>query len=310
MQNSKTLISIIMPVYNGATYLAESIESIIRQTFTQWELIIIDDGSGDTSRLIAAEYETRDIRIRSIINTSQKGLAGALNTGLAHARGEYIARADADDINVPQRLEIEYTYLQNHPEVAIVGSWYKTFGTNKKSRVRTHPSQGVVIAWKYLTDTYLCHPTTLFRKSVLDRVPTYPLVASEDFAFFSEVIHTYRGYNIPRVLLNYREHAKNYSTTEAGPIKESVFETYTKNYTYYGGAPNLRNEFYQFHAHYRISLKVFFSILKQSFKIGRKILEQYALQKNAPAFLCLYTTLIIHLGIAIGNSTVRTLFKK
>lgn len=310
MEKSNPLISIIMPVYNGEFYLADSIESIMTQTFRSWELIIVDDSSNDTSKIIASRYAARDARILVISNTQEKGLAGALNCGLKRARGSYIARADADDLNVPERIQIEYTYLKTHPSIDIVGSWYETFGNDKQPKIRKHPSTSIVIAWKYLSNTYFCHPTILFRKRVLDTIPYYPLVVCEDFAFLSKCIHLHRGHNISQVLLHYREHATNYSTTKAQSIKESVLETYRENYTFYGGKEYLTDAFYQFHALYRISFRTFFSIVSEAFKIGKKMLRNYHLQKNIPAILTLVITIKIHLFKSIGNSIVRTLLKK
>lgn len=299
-----------MPVYNGEQFLAESIDSIIAQTFTDWELIIIDDSSTDTSRTIATNYASRDARILVFPNTHEKGLAGALNCALSHVRGEYIARADADDINVPERLQTEYNYLQTHPDIDIVGSWYETFGNGKAPKVRKHPSNSIVIAWKYLTNTYFCHPTTMFRKTVLDTMPTYPIVVCEDFAFLSGVIHTHRGHNIPKVLLQYREHATNYSFTKAESIKESVFETYKKNYALYGGKPELTDAFYRFHAQYRVSFTTFFPLVRQNMRIAKNILRNYSLQRNIGATVLLYTTIKIHFLKAIANSVIRTLLGK
>jgi glycosyltransferase involved in cell wall biosynthesis len=307
MQHDNPLISIIMPVYNCDAFLAESIESLVTQTFTDWELIIIDDSSTDTSRAIAQHYALQDNRIKVFSNTHEKGLAGALNCALSHVRGTYIARADGDDINVPTRLEIEYRYLEAHSHIDIVGSWYETFGNEKPPKVRKHPSRSISIAWKYLSNTYFCHPTILLRKKVLDTVPEYPLVVCEDFAFLSQAIHVHQGHNIPKVLLHYREHANNYSSTKAAVIRESVFETYKKNYAFYGGTPALIDAFYQFHGQYRLSFKTILPLLKQSLRIGKHILTQYGLQKNIWAHIILYSTIKLHFLKAVAYSMVCSL---
>ncbi len=310
MEKDNPTISIIMPVYNGAEFLNESLDSIIAQTFTDWELIIIDDASTDTSHAIATEYASRDARIVVFPNTHSKGLAGALNCALSHVRGAYIARADADDINAPERLQIEYEYLQTHPTIDIVGSWYQTFGNGKAPKVRKHPSNSIVIAWKYLSNTYFCHPTILFRKGVLTTIAQYPLVVCEDFAFLSSIIHSHRGHNIAKVLLHYREHATNYSFTKAESIKESVFETYKNNFSLYRGRTELVDAFYRFHAQYRVSLKALFPVVRQSFAIGHRMLRQYSLQKNIGSIIVLYATIKIHFLKAIANSVIRTLLSK
>lgn len=299
-----------MPIYNCDAFLAESIESIIAQTFTNWELIIVDDSSMDTSRAIAQHYALQDNRIKVFSNTHEKGLAGALNCALSHVRGTYIARADGDDINVPTRLETEYRYLQTHPYIDIVGSWYETFGNGKTPKIRKHPHNNIVLAWKYLTNTYFCHPTVMFRINVLNTIAEYPIVVCEDFAFLSQVIHAHQGHNIPTVLLHYREHTNNYSSTKASAIRESVFETYKKNYAFYGGEQIFEDVFYRFHAHYRLSYKTFFPLLRQSLNIGKHILRQYGLQKNIWVHIVLYSTIKIHFLKAIANSIVRTLLNK
>lgn len=299
-----------MPIYNCDAFLAESIESIIAQTFTNWELIIVDDSSMDTSRAIAEHYALRDSRILVFPNIQEKGLAGALNCALSHVRGTYIARADGDDINVPTRLETEYRYLQSHPHIDIVGSWYETFGNGKTPKIRKHPHNNIVLAWKYLTNTYFCHPTVMFRINVLNTIAEYPIVVCEDFAFLSQVIHAHQGHNIPTVLLHYREHTNNYSSTKASAIRESVFETYKKNYAFYGGEQIFEDVFYRFHAHYRLSYKTFFPLLRQSLNIGKHILRQYGLQKNIWVHIVLYSTIKIHFLKAIANSIVRTLLNK
>lgn len=310
MEKNNPTISIIMPVYNGATFLAESIDSILAQTFTDWELIIVDDSSTDTSRAIADRYVSLDNRIRVYANTQEKGLAGALNCCLSHVHGQYIARADADDIQTPDRLQVEYDFLIKHPRIAIVGSWYKTFGNNKRPKVRKHPKQSVVIAWKYLSNTYFCHPTILFRASVLQTVSKYPLMVSEDFAFLSEVIHVYKGFNIPKVLLLYREHATNYSFTKAEAIKASIRDTFTKNFTYYHSDTRHIDAFYRFHASYRLTVISFLPILGISIHIARAILKKYDLQYNIPAIISISSALVTHATKAIANSIIRSVLGK
>src|SRR5947207_1274318 len=111
-----------MSVYNGENYLAEAIDSILNQTFKDFEFIVIDDGSSDTSLKIIKKYT--DPRIK-LISRKNKGLVASLNEGLAKAKGDYIARQDADDVSLPQRLKKEVEYLDAHPKVALVGSNYK-----------------------------------------------------------------------------------------------------------------------------------------------------------------------------------------
>ncbi len=118
---SSPQVSVIMPVYNGENYLAEAIESILTQTFTDFELLIIDDASQDRSLEIIQEYERRDARVRSIRLDRNKGVSAARNRGFDAAGGEYIAFMDSDDVSLPTRLEKQLQLLQENPEIGVVG---------------------------------------------------------------------------------------------------------------------------------------------------------------------------------------------
>src|SRR6266851_2185358 len=109
-------VSVLMSVYNGATHLREAVESIKAQTWEDFEFIVIDDGSTDESGSILAEYLRLDARVK-IHTQNNHGLAAALNTGLDLARGKYVARMDADDISVPERLATQVSFMEAHPEV-------------------------------------------------------------------------------------------------------------------------------------------------------------------------------------------------
>lgn len=115
-------ISIIMSVFNGAQYLAGSVSSILNQNFTNFEFIIIDDASEDDSSSIVKKFASQDKRLKIIKNGRNLGLTRSLNEGLKVARGKYIARQDADDLSLPERLQIQYSYLENRPEISLIGS--------------------------------------------------------------------------------------------------------------------------------------------------------------------------------------------
>ncbi len=115
------LVSVIMPVYNGEKYLAEAIESILEQTFTDFEFIIVDDGSFDGSAEIIRAYEKRDEHIRFIQLEANEGPGSARNHGIRAAQGEYIAAMDSDDISLPERLRLQVDYLESNPEIGAVG---------------------------------------------------------------------------------------------------------------------------------------------------------------------------------------------
>ncbi|MBR0239487.1 MAG: glycosyltransferase [Thermoguttaceae bacterium] len=168
-------ISVVMSVYNGERYLALAIESILKQTFNDFEFIIVDDGSTDRSQKIIRKYEKKDSRIRVLVQENQ-GLAAALNNGIAMARGKYIARMDDDDISLPNRLELQYNYMEAHSEIVassglaiIINKWgdeYEEWRTEENSSKidSRHIDEGC---------TSLCHPASIIRKAAWEAVGGY-----------------------------------------------------------------------------------------------------------------------------------------
>jgi len=128
-------VTVVMSVHNSERYLAEAIDSFLRQTFADFEFLIINDGSTDGSRPILAQYT--DTRIRIIDNDRNLGLSAALNRGCAAARGRYIVRMDADDVALPDRLEKQFAFMERAPDIDMCGSWYEMFG-DKSRVVKTH----------------------------------------------------------------------------------------------------------------------------------------------------------------------------
>src|SRR6185369_12980087 len=124
------LISVVLPVYNGEEYLRESIDSILKQSYSNFEFLILNDGSSDRSEEIIQSYSDPRIKYHKHANC---GLAATLNKGIELAKGEYIARQDQDDISLPTRLEKQITFLENHSEYAMVGTGSKIWRANKKT---------------------------------------------------------------------------------------------------------------------------------------------------------------------------------
>lgn len=276
MNNKSPFISIIMPAYNAEVYIDEAIESIISQTYTEWELIIINDSSTDRTAAKVTAWQTKDSRITLINNTYSKGVSGALNSGLKKATGEYIARADADDINAPHRLKVQSDFLKKNQDIVVVGSWYKTFGL-RQPRIHKHPTSSHWIEWKFISNTFFCHPSVMFKASLLNIISEYPSTAAEDFAFFSKIIHLQKGYNIPLPLVKYREHKKSVSHSNAEGLNTSVYETFLSNYKYYLGSQDDAEIFYNFHAKRDISFKNISIIFSKINIIGSKITTKYSL---------------------------------
>lgn len=195
-------ISIVMPVYNGEKFLNEAIDSILQQTFTDYELLIIDDGSEDHSVDIIEAYN--DQRICLLRN--EHDFIKSLNTGLEHAKGKYIARMDADDVMCPERLEVQYKILEKYPEVSVCASWFQYFG-DVEEVCQISRWKVVEPLIQMLKGNLIAHPTTMIRKCFLQehQLKYEYYNYAEDFKLWSEVAKAGGVfYVVPRVLLKYR----------------------------------------------------------------------------------------------------------
>lgn len=207
-------VTVLMPVYNGERYLRESIESILSQTFSNFELLIIEDGSTDSTPAIIHSYI--DERIRMLTNPTRLKLSGALNRGIDEAKGKFIARMDADDIAGRDRLAKQVQYLNNHPDTGICGTWVRRFGEIRPC-IDKNPITTEEIRAYSLFECPFSHPTVMFRKDFFiasklryngDYYPT------EDYELWSRAVHIFPCVNIPEVLLDYRVHKKGMTGTE------------------------------------------------------------------------------------------------
>ncbi len=203
-------VSVVMPVFNGELYLAEAIESVLSQTYRDFEFLIIDDGSTDSTASLIAGYQ--DPRIRIIRNQQNLGLIRSLNLGFELASGEYIARMDADDVCLPKRLEKQVNYLDAHPEVGVVGSYMIGFG--ERSGPIRFPSTHTDILVSALFDSPIAHPTVAFRQSILEKPaldPEYP--HAEDYDLWSRLLRKGIRFHVLRnYLLKYRVHPTQVSS--------------------------------------------------------------------------------------------------
>jgi len=198
-------VTVLLPVYNAELYIRESVNSILNQTFTDFELLIVDDGSTDQSPEILRSF--KDSRIRLIQNESNQGLIRSLNRGLDLASSTYIARMDADDISLPQRLQTQVEFMDANPEIGLSSSWIKTFG--KKNNIWKVPEKDNEIKARLFFNSCIWHPAAIIRKKVLD---TYGLrynpgyLRSEDYKLWLDIAEVSHLANIPEVLVLYRLH--------------------------------------------------------------------------------------------------------
>lgn len=200
---AEKLISIILPAYNTKEeYLRESIQSILDQTYSNFEFIILNDGSTNNVEEIIFSY--KDDRIKYVKNDINLGLIKTLNKGLEIAKGEYIARMDADDISLPQRLEKQIKFFEQNPDVSLLGAFYETFPNNEIVKHPEFPNY-----FDFIRCNALAHPTVMFRKNDFEK---YGLkydenyAHAEDYELWSRAIRYLKIANIQEVLLKYRIH--------------------------------------------------------------------------------------------------------
>jgi glycosyltransferase involved in cell wall biosynthesis len=203
-------ITVLMPVYNVAGYVGEAIESILNQTFTDFELLIIDDGSTDATYEKAGSFA--DPRIRLIRNESNIGLANTLNKGIESARGEYIARMDGDDISLPQRLEKQLVILEQHPKTDICGAGYRFFGSKNYEVIYpcTHDAIRVGLIFGCCMIIPLMRRESLIKHNLRYEQKFFP---AEDYRFWIRCIGQLTMHNLQEVLFLYRAHPAQVSET-------------------------------------------------------------------------------------------------
>lgn len=194
-------ISVVMPTYNAEKFLRESVDSILSQTYRDFELLIIDDNSKDHTREIINSY--KDERIK-LINGDCKGLPAALNKGILAAKGEYIARMDADDISLPERFEEQVNFLDKHPDISLVGSWQKYIGFDSSTHKPLQFPEQVKVSMLFGCE--LCHSTVMFRKNdfVSNNLFYDENSKQEDFELWSRAVQVLKFANIQKILGLYR----------------------------------------------------------------------------------------------------------
>ena len=205
-------ISVVMAVYNGENYLRTAIDSILRQTESDFEFIIIDDASTDSTPSILDSYA--DDRLRVIRNEQNLKLPASLNKGLKMARGKYIARMDADDIAMPDRFEKQVKYLETHQDVAVIGGSFQVFNEFGED-VYVHKAYCDEMLDKYyLIPSPIGHPTAMLRKSMtVDEGFLYDeqYTSAQDYDLWLRIAQKHKINNIPDVVLKYRVHANSIS---------------------------------------------------------------------------------------------------
>jgi glycosyltransferase involved in cell wall biosynthesis len=210
-KNMNPLVSVIMPVYNGEKYLREAIDSILNQTFSDFEFLIFNDGSTDNSENIILSYD--DSRIQYIKNESNIKLIATLNKGIELAKGKYIVRMDADDLSAPTRIEKQLTFMEENHEVGLCGSWFTAFGEIDEN-ICKYKKQHDEILFKMFYQCHFCHPSLIIRKKVFENLEIpfdKKFIHAEDYELYFRLSTKWKFHNLQESLVMYRIHSSSVS---------------------------------------------------------------------------------------------------
>lgn len=210
-------LSVVMPVYNAAIHLEQAIDSVLAQTFGDFELLLLDDGSSDGSAAILAGYQA-DARVRVLPSPDNQGLIATLHRGFGASRAPLIARMDADDVCAPDRFALQVEFLRTHPDVDIVGGAIRFIGNTPEPRLFEFPGDHDQIRAAMLFYCPLAHPTLMFRRSLIDdglMVFDEAFRHAEDLHLWSRLLLRKRAANLADHLLDYRLHGGQVSSGQA-----------------------------------------------------------------------------------------------
>lgn len=225
--NTTPLVSIILPCYNAQLFLNKAIDSILKQTYCNFELLCIDDCSTDTTPEILRKYELLDKRVKIFTNKKNLKIAQTLNVGLRHSNGKYIARMDADDISLPNRIELQVKFLEENESIGICGGQCKVINefdvySGKLSYILDN--DGIIS--NLIFDSSFAHPTVMFRRNIYESLGGYKdMMPIEDLEYWHRMAKAkVKMANLPNVLLLYRIHGNNVSKTHNDERKISLIK--------------------------------------------------------------------------------------
>ena len=218
------IISVVLSVYNAQKYLAEAIESILNQTYSNFEFIIINDGSTDKSLEIIKNYNDKRI---VLISRENRGLIESLNEGISQAKGKYIARMDADDISLPKRFEEQVAFMERNLDIGICGTAVIGFGEAIEESIWKLSSSNNTIKTELLFSSCFAHPTVMIRRELIVKHNLFynkAFIHSEDFELWTRMSEYTKFANLKMPLLKYRI-VKDSVTREADKDIEQRYQT-------------------------------------------------------------------------------------
>ena len=228
MKDKTPLVSVILPVFNAEKYLPDAISSIINQTYNNLEIIILNDGSTDGSAKIISDFKRQDKRI-IVFHYENCGLVKTLNKGFELAKGKYIARMDADDISVLNRIEKQVSKMGGNTKFVLCGTWFQEMGnSNKKHRVFCRDED---IRLRSLFSPQFCHPSVLIQSDVAKRIKFKDeFFMAEDYMYWLQLMEVGKVCNIPETLIKYRVHESQISIEKRSKQKKVHLKVAKKNW--------------------------------------------------------------------------------
>lgn len=233
----KVLVSVNMIAYNASKYIAESIESVILQTFPHWELIVVDDGSTDDTLTIAKAYAAKDERVRVYSNGQNEGIVYTRNRALHYSSGKYVAVLDSDDIALPDRLEKQMNFMEQNPVYDLIGSAFYFIDSDGveigKGELNAKPSHFPAIL---MFDNFFLHSSVMMKTVLAKKYLYRPLLKGfspcEEYHLYVDIAKDGKVWNLPDYLVKYREHGQGISKTRVDMIdyyRNSVILDQLKN---------------------------------------------------------------------------------
>ncbi|TDE04571.1 glycosyltransferase family 2 protein [Flavobacterium hiemivividum] len=219
---NEPIVSVVLPVYNCENYVKQAIQSILNQTFRDFELLIIDDASTDETVKIINSYT--DNRIQLILKPLNSGYTNSLNYGIQIAKGKYIARMDGDDISMLNRFAKQVSFLEVNHEVIVCGSWFRVIGSGKVIQL---PENADLIKSHLLRGNCIAHPSVMIRKESLNRLSAVydaNREPAEDYDLWTRLALIGKLHNLQEVLLDYRIHNNQVSNKQGEKQKQNDFE--------------------------------------------------------------------------------------
>lgn len=223
---SEPKVSVLMPAYNAEKYIGEAIESILNQTFKDFEFIIIDDCSIDRTWEIINKYAYVDNRIIVLKNKENKGIAGNRNKLVKLAKSKYIIWQDADDISISTRIEKQYNFMEENPDVGICGGWLQFFNEKGNTSIRKYSLDDYSLRKNIFRYSPVAQPGAIIRKKSIDELGLYNLKypPAEDIDMSFRIGSKYKFANLQEILINYRENSNSATFTNLKKIELDTLE--------------------------------------------------------------------------------------